>query len=70
MRASRTTQTSTSSGSRETEAKALAVMPCPSRAETAVTTVIPVVNMPTVSRNWRLVGSRSTALLGAVSPQC
>jgi hypothetical protein len=64
MRASLTTQTSTSSGSSETEAKALAVIPCPNRSETAVTTVIPVVNMPTLSRNSRLVGSLGTALLG------
>jgi hypothetical protein len=35
-----------------------------------VTTVITVVNMPTVSRNSRLVGSLSTALLGAGSRQC
>ena len=66
--ASLTTQTSTSSGSRETEAKALAVMPCPNRSEAAVTTVIPVVNMPTLSRYSRLVGSLGTALLGLTSP--
>ena len=35
-----------------------------------VTTVIPVVNMPTLSRNSRLVGSLGTALLGAASPSC
>ena len=34
------------------------------RSEAAVTTVIPVVNMPTLSRNSRLVGSLGTALLG------
>jgi hypothetical protein len=32
--------------------------------------VIPVVNMPTLSRNSRLVGSLGTALLGATSPSC
>jgi hypothetical protein len=47
----------------------LAVIPCPNRSETAVTTVIPVVNMPTLSRNSRLVGSLGTALLrGDVTP--
>ncbi len=43
-------------------------MPCPNRSEAAVTTVIPVVNMPTLSRYSRLVGSLGTALLGLTSP--
>jgi hypothetical protein len=34
----------------------------------AVTTVIPVVNMPTLSRYSRLVGSLGTALLGVTAP--
>jgi hypothetical protein len=56
MTASRTTHTSTSSGSSETDVKELAVMPWPKPPARAVSTVIPVANMPTASRYWRLSG--------------
>jgi hypothetical protein len=56
MTASHSTQTSTSGGSSETEVKELAVMPWPNPPARAVSTVIPVANMPTASRYWRLVG--------------
>ena len=62
--AERCTQTSTSSGSRETEVKALAVMPWMRSPERAPTTVTPVAKSPSVARNSLLFGDSATTLQG------